>query len=150
MSPSRNTRHEEMDDNEDSFLDKLSQTFEDSLSRYASTWMDDMDELAKKFDSLQAAYSQLVERLTHVEAKDFNTVVNKTDTSLQKIFALEQQCKNLEDVTKTNQNSIVHLKENIDRANLIINIILAVFGSFLVPVLIGIIPLIYDYFKSKP
>lgn len=144
----RNNKDDRSED-DDTFLEKLSQTLEESFSKHASTWMDDLDELAKKFDSLQEAYSQLVARLTHVEAKDFNAVVKKTDCSLQKIIALEQQSKNLDEITKSNQNNILLLKEKIDRANLIINIICGVFVSVLVPFLIGIIPIIYEHFRNR-
>lgn len=102
------------------------------------------DKLSDRFDTLSRTYTELASRLAHVEAKDFNSVINKIDVSQQKIFSLEKLNSGLEEKLDSMTEDIVSLREKtseifakIERIHFYINVVTFVFASVLTPILVA-------------
>ena len=149
MANTKITRRSNADGSNDDFFERLLDTLDNSMKNYSDHWVREQEQISEKFDSVQKTYAELVERLTTVEAKDFGTAVNKIDSSLKKMLSLEHKVENLEYDKREADKVIAELKDKCHRANLIINIALGCIVSFVIPLLIAVIPYIIDFFRQK-
>ncbi len=116
----------------------------EKLEFYTENLEKGQDKLSGRFDALNQTYNQLASRLAHVEAKDFNSVILKIDTTSQKILTLENNYKNFEDRLDTletllhkQEDKIILLINKTERIQLYINITLFVLGSVFTPLMVA-------------
>jgi chromosome segregation ATPase len=116
----------------------------EKLEFYTENLEKGQDKLSGRFDTLNQTYNQLASRLAHVEAKDFNSVILKIDTTSQKILTLENNYSNFEDRLDTlesfirkQEDKIILLINKTERIQLYINITLFALGSVFTPLMVA-------------
>jgi uncharacterized phage infection (PIP) family protein YhgE len=118
----------------------------EKLDTHTDNLNDGQDKLSDRFENLSKTYAELAARLTHVEAKDFNSAITKIDSSSQKILLLEnnvKDCLEEQDAVSETLSGIKikfeKLEAKIDRIQIYINIVAFVMASIIAPLLVAYI-----------
>jgi len=118
----------------------------EKLDVHTDNLNDGQDKLSGRFEALSKAYTELAARLTHVEAKDINSVITKIDASLQKLILMEKDVNNIKEEFESTSDTVAQLKTNsekleskIERIQIYINIVVFVMASIIAPLLVAYI-----------